>query len=143
MENMRLRLRQTALEVGLPMGERTYTYNSRLAQELAKWAESRGKGDQFHEAVFRAYYVDGRNIGKADVLVDLARAVGLQENEARTILESRTFREAVDSDWARCRTCNVTAVPTFMINSQKVVGAQPYTVLEELAKSQGAKKRAG
>jgi predicted DsbA family dithiol-disulfide isomerase len=140
-ENMRQRLKQAAEDAGLPMGERKYTYNSRLAQELAKWAESEGKGDQFHTAVFRAYYEEGRNIGKVDVLVDLAEAMGLGENEAKSVLESRTYRKAVESDWVKCRTLNVTAVPTFVMNNQRVVGAQPYAALEEFVKGQGAKKR--
>ena len=140
-ENMRQRLKKTADEVGLPMGERKYTFNSRLAQELAKWAESEGKEDQFHEAVFRAYYVDGRNIGKVEVLLDLARSAGLPENEAKQVLESRAFRKAVDADWARCRSLNVTAVPTFLMNNDRLVGAQPYAALEQFVKSQGAKKR--
>jgi predicted DsbA family dithiol-disulfide isomerase len=38
------------------------TYNSRLAQELGKWVETRGKGDQYHDAVFQAYFVDGKNL---------------------------------------------------------------------------------
>ncbi len=123
------------------MGERKYTFNSRLAQELAKWAEAKGKGDQFHAAVFRAYYADGRNIGKMDVLADLARSLGLPEEEAKSVLETRAYREAVDADWARCRALNVTAVPTFLVNNQRLVGAQPYGWLEQLVKSQGAKER--
>jgi predicted DsbA family dithiol-disulfide isomerase len=139
-ESMKQRLKGVADEVGLPMGERKYTYNSRLAQELAKWAESEEKGDQFHEAVFRTYYVDGKNIGSVDVLVDLAKAINLPEQKARSVLKSRTYRQAVDSDWARCRDLNVTAVPTFVVSDQRVVGAQPYAVLEQFVKSQGAKK---
>jgi len=53
------RLKKVADELGLPLGERKKTFNSRLAQELAKWVESKGKGDTFHDAVFRAYFVDG------------------------------------------------------------------------------------
>jgi len=67
------RLKQVADELGLPLGERERTYNSRLAQELAKGAESEGKGDPFHEAVFRDYFVDGRNIGRVDELIAIAK----------------------------------------------------------------------
>ena len=42
------RLKRVAKELGLPLADRTKTYNSRLAQELAKWAEAEGKGDEFH-----------------------------------------------------------------------------------------------
>ncbi len=135
------RLKQVAHELGLPLGERKKTYNSRLAQELAKWAESKGKGDQFHEAVFRAYFVDGKNIGKAEEMVLLAKSVGLPDKEARRVLESRAFREAVDSDWSRAHAMGITAVPTFVIDQQAVVGAQPYEVLEQFLKTNHVKKR--
>jgi predicted DsbA family dithiol-disulfide isomerase len=95
---MMLRLKQVADELGLPLGERKKTYNSRLGQELAKWAESKGKGDSFHEAVFRAYFVDGKNIGRVDELVHLAKSIGLSEKQAGSVLELRTFKEAVDKD---------------------------------------------
>jgi predicted DsbA family dithiol-disulfide isomerase len=135
------RLRQVARELGLPLGERDKTYNSRLAQELAKWAESKDKGDEFHEAVFRAYFVAGRNIGKIDELVLLANSIGLSEKEARRVLESRSFKKAVDSDWSRCHALGITAVPTFIIRNQVALGFQPYDVLEQFLKTNEVKRR--
>lgn len=131
---MLARLKKVADELGLPWGERKKTYNSRLAQELAKWAEAEGKGDEFHEAVFRAYFVDGKNIGKVDVLAALAKSVGLPEKEAREVLQSRAYKVAVDADWNRSLQMGITAVPTFVINHQSVVGAQPYEILEKFLK---------
>jgi predicted DsbA family dithiol-disulfide isomerase len=136
-----VRLKQVADELGLPLGERKKTYNSRFAQELAKWAESKGKGDAFHGAVFQAYFVDGRNIGKVDVMTRLAKWIGLPEKEARSVLESRMFKEAVDSDWLRSRSLGITAVPTFMIDHQMVVGFQSIEVLEAFLENCGIKKR--
>ena len=140
-EKRKLRLKQVADELGLPLGERKKTYNSRLAQELAKWAESKGKGDEFNETLFRAYFVDCKNIGRVDELVLLAKSVGLPEEEARRILKSRTFREAVDADWSRAHATGITAVPTFVIDQQAIVGAQPYEVLEQFLKENHVKKR--
>ncbi len=140
---MMLRLKKVAEELGLPLGERKKTYNSRLAQELAKWAESKGRGDEFHEAVFRAYFVDGKNIGKREELVALATSIGLPAEEAQTILQSRTFKDAVDSDWDRAHRMGITAVPTFLIGRETAVGAQPYEVLEQFLKANGVKKRGG
>ena len=77
------RLKKVAEELGLPLGERKKTYNSRLAQELGKWAETKGKGDEFHDAVFRAYFVDGKNIAKADVLVGAGRSSGASRKGSR------------------------------------------------------------
>jgi predicted DsbA family dithiol-disulfide isomerase len=137
---MMQKLQQAAHDLGLPLGERTKTYNSRLAQELAKWAESLGKGELFHEAVFRAYFVEGINIGKADQLARLAGLLGLPENQALDVLATRSFQEAVDADWLRSRTLGITAVPTFLVSSKKLVGAQPYEVLEQFLLTAGAHK---
>lgn len=134
------RLKQVADELGLPLGERERTYNSRRAQELAKWAESKGKGDRFDEAVFRSYFVDGRNISKVDELAAIARAIGLSEKEAIGVLESRTFRDAVDADWERSRTLGITGVPTFVIGQRGVVGFQPFEALERFLIDCGVRK---
>jgi len=135
------RLKQVADGLGLPLGKRKKTYNSRLAQELVKWAESKGKGDLFHDAIFRAYFVDGKNIGKVDVLAAMAKSVSLSEEEARSVLELRSFREAVDSDWSRSYNLGVTAVPTFFVNGRDLVGFPTDEHLEEFARNCGAKKR--
>ena len=120
---------------------RRYTYNTRIAQELGKWAESQYKGDDFHTAVFRAYFVDGRDIGNIDELVSLAESVGLSDKEGRKALETGAFKKAVDLDWARAREMGVTAVPTFMINRQSLVGAQSYEALEQFMKVNNVKRR--
>jgi predicted DsbA family dithiol-disulfide isomerase len=135
-----VRVRQVADVLGLPLGERKKTYNSRLAQELAKWAESEGKGDPFHEAVFRAYFVDGKNIGRVDELVPLAESVGLPGKKARLVLELRTFKEAVESDWSRSHALGITGVPTFVVGQQTTVGFQPYEELGQFLKTCGVKK---
>ncbi len=136
-----LRLKQVADQLGLPLEERIKTYNSRLAQELAKWAESEGKGDPFHQAVFRAYFADGKNIGRVDELVILAKSVGLPGEEARSVLKLRAFRDAVDSDWERSHAMGITGVPTFMVDSKATVGFQSYSELERFLESCGIRKR--
>lgn len=135
------RLKQVAKELGLPLADRTNTYNSRLAQELAKWAEAEGKGDEFHDAAFRAYFVEAKNIAKEDTLVGLASSIGLPGDEARRVIRARTFREAVDADWKRSRDLGITAVPTLILNRQGIVGFQPYDVLDQFLKSAGVEKR--
>ena len=135
------RLKRVAGELGLPLADRTKTYNSRLAQELAKWAEAEGKGDEFHDAVFRAYFVEGKNIANVDTLVGLSESVGLPGDEARRVVRDRTFREAVDADWRRSRALVITAVPTLVMGGHGIAGFQPYEALEEFLKSCGVKKR--
>ena len=126
---------------GLPYGERTHTYNSRLAQELGKWADTQPGGDAIHDALYKAYFVESRNIGEVEVLVDIAKAVGLSADAAREVVTQRTFRSAVDQDWESSRNVGVTGVPTFAAGGHGVVGAQPYAVLEQLVTEAGATRR--
>jgi predicted DsbA family dithiol-disulfide isomerase len=120
-------------EEGLPYNAaRNMSYNSRLAQELAKWAETKGAADQIHDPIFRAYFVDLKNIGEPEILVHIAASVGLPPDEAMEVLVSRTFKEAVDEDWKRCAQLGVTAVPTFLAERYALVGAYPYPELEKL-----------
>jgi predicted DsbA family dithiol-disulfide isomerase len=136
-------LGQKAAELGLPFGERKRTYNSRLAQELGAWAESKNQGHAFHMAAFKAYFVDGKNIAKISVLLDLSSAVGLSRDEAAIVLSGRTFKTAVDKDWQLSKEKGVTAVPTFVLNRDRLVGAQPYHALEKMMIVNGVEKRDG
>jgi predicted DsbA family dithiol-disulfide isomerase len=126
---------------GLPYGRRTHTYNSRLAQELGKWADTQPSGEAIHDALYRAYFVEARNIGDPEILVEIAQSVGLPPEEARAALTERRFKQAVDADWAKSRAYGITGVPTFVAARYGVVGAQPYEVLVQLLETAGAERR--
>ena len=138
---MLARCKQVARDLELPFGDRKMTFNSRLAQELGKWAEKLGKGDAFHDAVFRAYFADGRNIAEVNILADIATSVGLDAKEAHDMIAARTFKEAVDTDWTRAYESRVTAVPTFVMNGQTLVGAQTFNALTDFALQNNVKRR--
>jgi predicted DsbA family dithiol-disulfide isomerase len=135
------RMRELMEQEGLPYGQRAKTYNSRLAQELGKWADTQEAAAAIHDALFRAYFVDGKNIGQVDVLVAIAEAVGLSGAAARQALSTRQFKDAVDADWQRSYAFGITGVPTFVANGRGVVGAQPYEVLERLVVLAGGTPR--
>ena len=127
------RMKENMDREGLPFNtERNMSYNSRLAQELSKWAEEEGKGDEAHDALFRAYFVDVKNIGKVEPLVEIAQELGLPADEATDVLLSRKYKDAVDEDWRRCAAFGVNAVPTFLAGRYLMVGAQPSEELERL-----------
>ena len=132
---MLARLQQVAREEGLPFGERTMTYNSRLAQELGKWAEEMGAGDRFHQKIFEAYFAEDKNIGLLEELTAVARACGLSPDEAREVLVQRKYRKAVDQDWDRSRRMGIRAVPSFYNGREVLVGAQPLKALERFIQS--------
>jgi predicted DsbA family dithiol-disulfide isomerase len=124
--DMQDRLLQVAAVEGLPLTERSRTYNSRLAQELGKWAEQKGCGNEFRHAVYRAFFVDAVNIALVDELVRIAAAVGLPANEARTVLEERSYAAAVDADWQRAMGLRITAVPTHLCGEKRLTGFAAY-----------------
>jgi predicted DsbA family dithiol-disulfide isomerase len=126
------KLAKVAEELELPFGQRTMTYNSRRAQEMGKWAEEQGRGDEFHDLAFRAYFAEGRNIAEEQVLKDIAAKAGLDPEQAWAALQSGSYAPAVDADWRYSRECGVSAVPSFLMNGRMLVGAQPYAKLAGL-----------
>jgi predicted DsbA family dithiol-disulfide isomerase len=131
---MQAQMKERMTAEGLPYGNRTMTYNSRLAQELGKWADTQPGGEAIHDALFRAYFVEARDISRPDVLLDIVARVGLPVEAARQVFEQRTFKAAVDADWALARRYGITGVPTFVAGRYGVVGAQPYEALEQLVR---------
>ena len=125
---------------GLPYAKRTHTYNSRLAQELGKWADTQPVGEAIHIKLYQAYFIDQKNIADIDLLVSIAEDSELKGSMAREVLETRSFKDAVDQDWAKSQRYGVTGVPTYVAEGQGVVGAQPYEVLMQLMDAVGATK---
>jgi len=134
-------LKQTAGQLGLPFGTRTNTFNSRLAQELGLWAEDQHRGDEFHRNAFAAYFVDGKNLAKHDVCIEMAVQAGLSGTQAKAVLETRSYADRVDAHWQEARTLGITAIPTFVAGFNRVVGAQRYETLAELVQAAGSVRR--
>jgi len=129
---MQAQMRERMKAEGLEYGERTMTYNSRLAQELGAWADTQEGGGAIHDALFRAYFVDARDVSDPEVLVEIAESVGLDSSGVRAVLEQRSFKAVIDADWSRSHQIGVTGVPTFLAGNSAVVGAQPYETLVAL-----------
>ena len=126
---------------GLLYEYRTMTYNSRLAQELGTWADTKNGGNAIHEKIYQAYFVQNKNICNSDVLIDIVKQVDLNKAEALEVLNERTFKQKVDRDWAKARENGVSGVPTYVAGGAAIVGAQPYEALVQLLEHAGAKKK--
>jgi predicted DsbA family dithiol-disulfide isomerase len=125
-EAMQQRLKVVADDVGLPVVTRTRIGNSRRAQELGKWAEAMGKGDEFRRCTYHAYFAEGRNIAILPELETIAEAAGLPRDDVYDILAQSLFADAVDADWARSRELAVTAVPFHLFGEKTLAGFHPY-----------------
>ena len=117
-------------EADLEYGERSHTFNSRLAQELGKWADTQNEKSEIHDLIYRAYFVEGKNISDMGELLKIAETAGFDRTSAKEILEKRSFKLIVDEDWKKSRELGITGVPTFQNNQHLLVGCQPYEILE-------------
>jgi predicted DsbA family dithiol-disulfide isomerase len=135
LEAAHARLKALMEAEGLTLNQRTHTFNSRLAQELAK------AFDGVRDSLYKAYFEKSLNIGDVAVLMDIARAAGVPEDRAREVLHERTFRSVVDEDWAKARRYGISGVPSFVVGNQKMTGAHPYDTLERFVIAAGAERR--
>jgi predicted DsbA family dithiol-disulfide isomerase len=131
-QSMTQRMSALMAEENLAYGNRSHTYNSRLAQELSKWGETFAEGETLNLKLFEAYFVEGLNLAEPDVLLDVTEAAGLSRKVAEGVIIRRLFQKAVDADWSRAHELGVTGVPTFVSGNQGLVGAQNYEALEQL-----------
>ncbi|GFO56881.1 hypothetical protein GMSM_38880 [Geomonas sp. Red276] len=131
------RLGLVAEEVGLPLTPRSRTYNSRHAQELGKYAERIGLLDTYQKSVYRAYFVEGRNIALWEELLPAAERAGLDPQECRRVLEEGLCAKEVGDDWRRTAALGINGVPAFLCGDRRLVGFRPYRDLEALVLGQG------
>jgi predicted DsbA family dithiol-disulfide isomerase len=86
----------------------------------------------FDEAIFEALWIDGRDIGDVDVLVDIADESGLAGDEIRTAVADEQLRGRLRDQFAEARQNGVTGVPTFVYDGHGARGAVPPEQLERL-----------
>ncbi len=108
------------------------TPNTIDAHRLIGVAGRAGKQDAVVEALFRAYFLDGRDIGDRDVLAAVASAAGLDEKTIRDYLAGRDDVDRVENEDAMARRMGIQGVPCFILNRKYAIsGAQEPAVFLE------------
>jgi predicted DsbA family dithiol-disulfide isomerase len=116
--------------------------NTVLAHQLLHHAKARGLQAQMKERLLRAYFVEGRHVGRVADLADLAAEIGLDRNEAVRALESGEHLAAVKADVAQAAAYGITGVPFYVIDGRYgISGAQDADVFAQ-ALGQVAAERA-
>jgi predicted DsbA family dithiol-disulfide isomerase len=119
-----------------------YPYTN-LAFQGLEFAKDQGKGNEYNDAVFRAFFQQSRDIGRVDVLADVAKEVGLDADQFRDALERGAYRDRVQqllqTAYERIR---VTAVPTMMIGRQRLEGLYPAETMRQVIESELAHEAA-
>ena len=106
--------------------------NTFSAHRLLSWAKDFGLQETFGERLFRAYMNEGLDLNDTNILSRLAAEVGLDAEDAATILDSGAHGEAVRADQARAGELGITGVPFFVFASSVAAsGAQPPQRLRE------------
>jgi predicted DsbA family dithiol-disulfide isomerase len=104
--------------------------NTRDAHRLLHLASAHGRQPELMEALHRAYFTEQRSIFDSASLTELAVESGLDRDEAREVLQSQEYDEAVEADESTASSLGVTGVPFFVIDRKFAVsGAQPAEIL--------------
>lgn len=112
--------------------------NTLDAHRLIHWAAIEGRQSLVVEALMRAYFRDGRDIGDAATLAAIAGEAGMDAGAVARLLATDADRDDIAARDADARAKGVAAVPTFLIDRRHVVqGAQPpdlwLRVIDEVA----------
>jgi predicted DsbA family dithiol-disulfide isomerase len=100
--------------------------NTRDAHRLILLAQEAGIGREMAEAMFRAYFNEGRDVGKTGVLADVAAGVGLDRDRVARFLAGDQLARVVDESQAEAGALGVNGVPFFVLEGKYAFsGAQP------------------
>ncbi|HVS93474.1 MAG TPA: DsbA family oxidoreductase [Mucilaginibacter sp.] len=106
--------------------------NSFDAHRLSRLAKRHGLSDEMEEALFKAYFTEGKNTDDKQTLVDLGAAVGLDRDEIIQMLESDAFADKVKHDIAEAQYLGIQGVPFFVLNNKYgISGAQEVPAFSE------------
>ncbi|PAU93909.1 disulfide bond formation protein DsbA [Aliifodinibius salipaludis] len=118
-QQMNQRVTDMAADEGLEYNmDQAVVANSYDAHRLAQFSKDRGKADEMEEALFNAYFTDGKNIADHQTLIGLAKDIGIDPTEAQSILESDKYANAVDHDIQLAQNINITGVPFFLFDQK-------------------------
>lgn len=119
-----------AEEVGLNYNmDATVVANTFNAHRIIQFAKTQNLGDAIEEALFKAYFMEGKNIDSKTELIEIAVSIGLNAAEAEKVLDEKQFSEQVEFDAYEAQQIGVRGVPFFVFNRKYgISGAQPLEV---------------
>jgi predicted DsbA family dithiol-disulfide isomerase len=133
---------KTAKEVGLNFDLNKIKLTNTLdSHQLIHLAKKYNLQDKAKERLLSAYFVEGLHLGKREVIIQLAKEIGINESDVEKMLENNEYVTDVKSDIIEAQHLGVTGVPFFVFNQKYAVsGAQPnevfLDVLEKIAKEE-------
>jgi len=122
-----------AAEVGLKYDfDKAIVANSFNAHRLSHLAKKHGLGEAAEEALFKAYFTEGKNIDDPDTLIKLGISIGLNADELKQTLNSNAFAGDVKHDITEAQQLGIQGVPFFVFNNKYgISGAQAVSVFTQ------------
>lgn len=141
-EMIRSRGADLGFEFGL--GKRNRIYNTFDAHRLLHWAEGTGKQKALKEALFAAYFTDGRDPSDHQVLEEVATKVGLDPQRVRQILSSNEYSQEVRAREQLYLNNGIHAVPAVILNDRYLIqGGQPVETFERALRQVAQEMQSG
>lgn len=133
---MMANLDSMAAAEGITLAARERAANSHYALLLAEAAKDDGAEAFYplHRRLFRAYFVEGRDIGDRDTLTELAREAGLADSTRERAWTEPDYADRLQANLAAARRAGVTGTPTFLIGDRRLAGALPTEHLLQAAR---------
>ncbi len=104
-----------------------------LAFEGFQYAKEKGSGNEYNGRVLRAFFQEEQDIGDVEVLTQLADEVELNRVEFKEALETRQYQEVHQTALYHAhKEAGISAVPTFIIEGQRLQGLQSQETLERV-----------
>lgn len=119
-------LTERANEFGLKLKRSPIVPCSRPALEVAEYAKEQGKFDQFHLAVFKAYWEEAKNIGLRSVIREISRGSGLDAEEVERCLNEGSYTQSVTAQSEEAKQSGINGIPAYVIGGFIIEGVQPY-----------------
>ena len=132
------RIRQAGLAAGLEFSfeKITRTPSTRAAHRAVRYVQETGKYAQtaaYVEALFCAYFFDGQDIGRLEVLADVGASVGVGAGDLWTMFDSEAYIQEINAEDVYAREMGMGGVPGFILNRQFFLsGAQPVAAFHKL-----------
>ena len=139
-QESRERMKMAGREVGFEFNfnDETRVYNTFDMHQLLCWADQYEHMNDLAQALFKAHFTDNRNLAKNSVLADIAAEVGLNHEQALTVLDDQRFANDIREEEQRAREQGIQSVPTVIFNDRHLIsgaqGVDNYVrILEKLA----------
>lgn len=109
--------------------------NTKEAHRLLKLAKDEHK-KALNEALYHAYFIEGKNLSDPADLAQIAQAFGIEEVEVKTLITANVLKSELDADLKEAQDLRISGVPFFLFeDGSSIKGAQPISVfIEKLAK---------